>query len=940
MKTIEEVIALREISIFVSSTFEDLKEERDYLSRIIFPAIKTYAQRRDVSFQYIDLRWGITQAESRAHGVLKACMNEIDRSHPFFIGIVGDRYGWQPTWEDFGNDVNDVLGRAPWMEYAVQKGTSITEIEFLYGALAKGFNTQNAWFYVKEIEVHDTHLKALIKKLDDQNQFPVKRFKLVKELGDMILCDIQGKIDELYEEEDDFFAKEFRRNEYVLSDSMAKIVDFPEHVYHRLYEWVSDTKNNCAAIYSSGKTVNGKYSRIVCGKSMLLCHYVSKLREKGRAVAYFDCGTSKGDTLTLCREYVRRFIEMQQSSEKIFFAIDNITRTVIGNVDNLAYLINEYSEKCRFILSTNYGELVMKLTAQSIDCPLLSYATIDKLIDKYMGLYGKKLENDEKALLPHHGGRLDELKRILDHLVRFGSFERLSEEIRRYKKVGWETNFNLISALKEEMDSVENGYANCISILNAIFVTGDAGLSEEEILCFTNISSMRWAIIRERILELCKRNGPYYTIEGSCRSEMETVLRDMYFTNYRDLDIIRIIAWLTEHPIPFPRMAIMLDSLYNYFLGVIKDEEQIKAMERGRISLYRDVDLVNEMDFHILINAWNSRLFADEKMNDWPLQWTGFKTKKQHTSQEMYTYYSKMFMVAYNLGRIDECTFFGEKLRTIDNNSCEAMLRQIGIFIRSHHFQAAVGLYEQSMPYDNSFKVRAGLMIAKELLRRGYLDECFNELDKLKALAANLPNENLLSRDILLLDIELNLLVCYFHEDIEEGKLYIGENILPMLQNLLDMFITRGWSDSRLWKVTQLIGLSNMIMGHYDFAMHNWLNQCMIFAANIMGQNSPSYAQAMLIYGLGFTCVDAPKDYSSDHIRQSNITHFENDDIIDVWTINAMCMAMRSGIRNEEKDKIANKLKSIMKHIREASEKNSYHVELFDEILVSIGCCV
>lgn len=53
-----------------------------------------------------------------------------------------------------------------------------------------------------------------------------------------------------------------------------------------------------------------------------------------------------------------------------------------------------------------------------------------------------------------------------------------------------------------------------------------------------------------------------------------------------------------------------------------------------------------------------------------------------------------------------------------------------------------------------------------------------------------------------------------------------------------------------------------------------------------------------------------------------------------------MCMAMRSGIRNEEKDKIANKLKSIMKHIREASEKNSYHVELFDEILVSLGCCV
>lgn len=939
MNKIEEVIALRNISVFVSSTFEDLAEERNVLSRVVFPAIKSYARRRDVSFQAIDLRWGITESESRAHGVLKACMNEIDRAYPFFIGIVGERYGWQPTREDLGDDDNELLGRASWLQHAIQKGTSITEIEFLYGALARETDCQNAWFYVKDAPVGDEHLKLLIDKLDSQKQFPVKRFKSANELGNMIIHDVQGRMDVLFaQSNEDPFTKELRRNEYVLSNNMTKIVDFPEHVYHRLDEWFSDSESPCAAIFSQGKTVKGAFSRIMCGKSMLLCQYVSILRERGYTVAYFDSGTCNGNVLESCRAYLRGYLEAHRPSQKLFMAIDNITSIAIGDPGNLASFINEYTEKCRFIISTNYGALVMRLSAQTIECPLLSYEAIDRLIDKYMGLYGKKLDNDAKSLLPHHGERLDELKRILDHLVRFGSYERLKEEISLFKNVGWETNINLIWALREELNSVENGYCDCISILNTIFVTGEAGLSEEEILSITKISSMRWAIVRERVLELCKRNGLYYTIDGSCRNETETALRDSYFTNYRDWDIIRIITWLTEHPIPFPRMAIMLDSLYCYFLGVIDDKEQIEVMERGRISLYRDVDLVNAMNLSVLLNAWNRRSIAHEMMNEGLPQWTGFKTEKHHTAQEMYDYYAKMAKVASNLGRIEEYAFFCEKQNALGNNACDGMVQRIDILIKRHNIQVAKVLYNQFTSSDHSFMVRAGLLIASDLLRRGFLDEFFCEMDALKAHASYILKENpIMAHEVQLLDVESDLLVCYLYKDIVKGNTQIKEHIIPRLQELLDVFYMRGWSDMRLWKVSQLIGYSNMMIGQYDFAMHNWLDPCIKFATNIKGKNSSGYAKAMFVYGLGFTCVNVPESYASDHIRHSKLTSCPNDELIDIWTLNAMCIAMNRNIGIIDKNKIKIKLKEIIQHIHEAPKENRYNAKLFDTLVAIYG---
>ena len=82
----------QQVKIFLSSTFIDMQEERDYLIKKIFPAIKKECSLRGVDFVALDLRWGIDEQSARLGKVIEICMDEIVRSRPFFIGLLGGLY--------------------------------------------------------------------------------------------------------------------------------------------------------------------------------------------------------------------------------------------------------------------------------------------------------------------------------------------------------------------------------------------------------------------------------------------------------------------------------------------------------------------------------------------------------------------------------------------------------------------------------------------------------------------------------------------------------------------------------------------------------------------------------------------------------------------------------------------------------------------------------
>jgi len=87
--------------LFVSSTFSDLKGERNALQELVFPKLRKLCEEYGCRFQAIDLRWGVSEEAGLDNKTMQICFEEIDRCKrttpkPNFLVLLGDRYGWRP----------------------------------------------------------------------------------------------------------------------------------------------------------------------------------------------------------------------------------------------------------------------------------------------------------------------------------------------------------------------------------------------------------------------------------------------------------------------------------------------------------------------------------------------------------------------------------------------------------------------------------------------------------------------------------------------------------------------------------------------------------------------------------------------------------------------------------------------------------------------------
>ena len=89
----------------------------------------------------VDLRWGVTRGEAEEGLALPICLAEVDECRPFFLAILGERYGWVP---DAIAPV--VVERYPWL--AGLSGRSVTELEVRHGALTD--SPANPLFYFRD----------------------------------------------------------------------------------------------------------------------------------------------------------------------------------------------------------------------------------------------------------------------------------------------------------------------------------------------------------------------------------------------------------------------------------------------------------------------------------------------------------------------------------------------------------------------------------------------------------------------------------------------------------------------------------------------------------------------------------------------------------------------------------------------------------------------
>lgn len=195
----------RQIRVFVSSTFWDMHAEREELVKRVFPRLRHVCEARGVTWGEVDLRWGIPKEANADGRVLPLCLAEIDHCRPYFIGILGDRYGWIPDLIP-----SEVLEAHPWLRDFHDH--SVTALEIFYGVLRNPEMAAHAYFYFRnpmcvgaepEESADRVHKLAGLKDQIRNSGRPVRGpYRTAEELGELVFNDMKMLIDGLYPEQD------------------------------------------------------------------------------------------------------------------------------------------------------------------------------------------------------------------------------------------------------------------------------------------------------------------------------------------------------------------------------------------------------------------------------------------------------------------------------------------------------------------------------------------------------------------------------------------------------------------------------------------------------------------------------------------------------------------------------------------------------------------
>ncbi|MHB8767364.1 MAG: DUF4062 domain-containing protein, partial [Deferrisomatales bacterium] len=132
------------VRVFISSTFRDMHAERDHLVTVVFPELRERLERLGLELYDVDLRWGLPAigVDGERANSWEYCKKWIDAVEPFFVCILGQRYGYVPP----SDQIKDPEDRAAF------EGMSITEMEIRHAVL-RGRHRKRSFFYFRQTPV-------------------------------------------------------------------------------------------------------------------------------------------------------------------------------------------------------------------------------------------------------------------------------------------------------------------------------------------------------------------------------------------------------------------------------------------------------------------------------------------------------------------------------------------------------------------------------------------------------------------------------------------------------------------------------------------------------------------------------------------------------------------------------------------------------------------
>ena len=552
----------REVRVFISSTFKDMMKERDYLIKEVFPEIRHRCHQRGIEFTEIDLRWGVTEKQAQQGKVIEVCLKEIDRCRPYFIGILGDRYGWIPPTDEYFKHKR-ILEEFPWIKEDIKNDLSITEIEIQYGVLRNPSLSRNALFYLckpqssiissKEapISEDDAKLIELKKTLLSQNKFPVKQFTKSEELGDLILKDLWEMIEKSFPDLVTPEPIEQERMEHTtFLKSRLRVYIGGQKYFNRLNAH-SESKDPPLVITGNSGL----------GKSALLANWIVQYQKENPEtyiLYHFTGGAPDSADYT---QIVRRILEELkikfEINNKIPNSLEEMTKSlpqflaqtgqhgkwilVIDALDQLentdkAHMLNWLPEYfppfVRVIFSTlpdNMLEILQKRMYKVINVKPLLVRERKTLIKNYLGQFSKSLPEKATNIVIKAKGFENPLllRTFLDEIRIFGVYEKLEERIDYYIRASNKEDFfnAVLLRMEEDYEKEKKGIVGELLVL--IWVSRE-GLTERELLEISKVPPLYWSELYNSLENhLIRRNGLLNFFHNYIREAIEECyLRD------------------------------------------------------------------------------------------------------------------------------------------------------------------------------------------------------------------------------------------------------------------------------------------------------------------------------------------------------------------------------------------------------------------------------
>ncbi|CAE1160308.1 NPHP3 [Acanthosepion pharaonis] len=482
------IYSFRHSFISFFSTFRDFTQEREELIKKTFQEINRKCLERGIFFTYVDLRWGISKEQTDDGKTVAICLKEIDRCRPYFVCLLGNRFGWSQkmdkTDELLNGSINYAIasdGNFAWIEEH-RYGSSVTQLEIYHGVLndvpnrkdrssfylrqplvANEMNGEDFKVYEAESTWHHERQQSLRETIKQTPGLNVKEYKTKDEVCKYIKKDVIQWLESDFPKGSELSRLEIQREAHeAFADARCRVYIGGEKYFQMIDTLMTTTKRQPVVIL--GQSGSGKSALIAnwCSRIMaeepetfFFVHFIGsssesasylkmlyRLYEELKDFFGFDLEVPSSDTAIV--QDLSQWLQMAASIKKCVVVFDALNQLddgsgIGGPEQDLRWIPDPLpSDNVKILMSTLPGKAmdsVKRFQWPTLKVEPLNTEEKGEIITEFFEkIYGKTLSSDQRELIknsPQTDNPLY-LRTLLDEIRMYGSFFTLTEKITEY----------------------------------------------------------------------------------------------------------------------------------------------------------------------------------------------------------------------------------------------------------------------------------------------------------------------------------------------------------------------------------------------------------------------------------------------------------------------------------------------------------------------------